>query len=115
MIIFIDGEIVNNKSVYFNDGLNFGRFNNTSVPIPFELHIDKLEFIEQLEAFYNKTKDEVYQDDNAYNDTSCFTNTNYCSLSELLNFPKGLQEIFINYLDKAFYRKSYKTTMLFNI
>jgi len=87
-----------------NDGLNFGRFYNHK-KIPFEIYLSKKEIIELIEKEYIEIRDEIKNDDRLYNDSSDFTNTNYCSLNELFNHESDMEIILKTYLDKILYAK----------
>ena len=88
----------------FNDGLNFGRFYNHE-KIPFEIYFSKKEIIELIEKEYEKIRDEIKNDDILNNDSSDFSNTKYCSLSELFNYESDFEAIIITFLDKIIYGK----------
>ena len=109
---------VNNKNILkedlgYNDGLKFGRFDQNSVIVPYEIYVNKVDFINQLESFYNSVREEIKLDDLKHKDTSDFSETNYCSLSELLNKSYYFKEIFTTYLRDFFFKdfiqhKNYK-------
>lgn len=100
---------VNNKNILkedlgYNDGLNLGRFDQNSVIVPYEIYVNKVDFINQLESFYNSVREEIKLDDLKHKDTSDFSETNYCSLSELLNKSYNFKEIFTTYLRDFFFK-----------
>ena len=53
-------------------------------------------------------RDEIKNDDLAYNEKSDFTNTNYCSLAELFAFETDFEEIIKVYLDRTLFTKLFK-------
>lgn len=108
MQVTIRGTKIDTTLISYNDGLNFGRFSDDTVIIPYEIVLEKGNFIKHLEKEYNTIKEEIRLDDVTQNETSGFTNTNYCSLVELLNHPEDLQEIFSTYLDKILFEKLFK-------
>ena len=105
MKITINNSIVKNNTVSFNSGMNYGRFHDIEA-IPYQIEFEKVFFTELLEEIYTKVRDEIYEDDSKHNETSNFTDTNYCSFSELLTLNEGLQEVFISYLDRTLFEKT---------
>ena len=104
MKIFINHTETNKEQIGVNSGLNYGRFYNLPVK-EYEIHLALSQFIPFLEEEYNQIKNELKQDDMLYSDTSEFTTTNYCSLKELINYPKDLNTIFSTYLDRILFSK----------
>ena len=92
-----------------NNGLNFGRFFNTKT-IDYEIHFSKNEILELLEKEYNEIRDEIKNDDEVYKDTSDFTNTNYCSLSELFNYETDFEDLIKTYLHLTLFNKIFTKT-----
>ena len=105
MEVTIQGAKIDTTLISYNDGLNYGRFSDDTEKLPYEIAIAKDDFIKLLEKDYTAIKEEIKQDDIAQNETSEFTNTNYCGLIELLNHPEDLQEIFSTYLDRILFEK----------
>jgi len=104
MKILLDHVETTIESFTVNDGLNFGRFYNHK-KIPFELYLSKKEIIKSIEKEYDKIRDELKNDDKLYNDSSDFTNTNYCSLNELFKHESDFEIILKTYLDRKLYGK----------
>lgn len=109
MKIFLNGKEVNLNLFVVNNGLNYGRFFNVKTEV-FELLLSKAELYQILEKEYNKVRDEIKMDDELNKDTSDFTNTNYCTLSELLNYKEDFTEIIKGYLDRTLFLKIFGTT-----
>tara|TARA_R110000823_G_scaffold315126_1_gene445841 strand:+ start:8788 stop:9210 length:423 start_codon:yes stop_codon:yes gene_type:complete len=87
-----------------NDGLNYGRFFDKKTK-EFQIQLTKFEIIELIEKEYCEVRDEIKVDDQKYKDTSAFTKTNYCSLSQLLNHNSDFEEIMKTYLDITLFKK----------
>lgn len=102
--VVLNKEIISKEELAYNDGLNFNRFYKDSTIRSYEVHINKHDFINLLEPHYNIVKEEIKQDDLKHNDSSDFSEVNYCSLSELLNKPNHLKEIFTSYLRDFFFK-----------
>ena len=102
--VSVDNISVLKEHLGYNDGLNFGRFDQNSVIISYEIHVNKVDFINQLESFYNSVREEIKLDDQKHKDTSNFSEVNYCSLSNLLDKPYHLKEIFTTYLRDFFFK-----------
>lgn len=92
-----------------NDGQNYGRFFDTKTEA-FEIQLTKLELIKLIESEYIAVRDEIKRDDEFENDTSDFTNTNYCSLTELLNHELDFEEIIKTYLHITLFKKIFPET-----
>ena len=111
--------LVNNKSISqdlisYNPGLNFNRFFNDSEIVPYELEVTKSYFLDKLNSFHNTVRAEIKKDDEKYKDSLNFREVNYPSLSELLQFPKQLKEIFETYLKDEFFKNFINTNNLYN-
>jgi len=97
MKLFLNKTEVNKDIFIVNNGLNYGRFFDRKTEV-FEIQLTKLEIINLLESDYNEARDEIKHDDALYNETSEFTNTNYCEFTELLNHELDFEEIMKTYL-----------------
>lgn len=104
MKVLLQGIETNKKQVTFNRGLNFGRFNGRSTKA-YEIHISEIEFINLIEKEYDEIRDEIELDDKAMSETSHFSNTNYCSLTELLKYESDFEAIVTTYLDRLLFAK----------
>lgn len=92
-----------------NDGLNYGRFFNHNTE-NYEIQLNNNEFIKLIEQEYISVRDEIKIDDEATQEQSEFTATNYCSLLQLLNHASDLEEIVKTYLDIILFKKLFSTT-----
>jgi len=92
-----------------NNGLNYGDFLNHKT-LDYEMHFTKNEIIKLIEKEYNDIRDEIKTDDEVYKDISDFTNTNYCSLSELLFYETDFEEIIKTYLQLTLFNKIFFNT-----
>ncbi|MGJ8744102.1 hypothetical protein [Polaribacter sp.] len=110
MKVFLNGNEINSEILTVNDGLNYGRFfdDETTVYGAYEVVLSSFELQQLIEQEYNEVRDEIKIDDELYNDVSDFTNTNYCSLSELLAHPIDFKNIMNPYLTMALYTKIFK-------
>ncbi len=109
MQILLNG-IATDKSLFcINDGLNYGRFpaNNKK---KYEVQLPKSEFIRLMESEYNEVRDDIKKDDIESNDTSEFTNTNYCSLQKLMDYEEDFKNVMQGYLDITFFTKLFTTS-----
>jgi hypothetical protein len=84
--------------VVYNDAMGFGRFLEDSEIYPYTLHFTKEEFIQRFENPYNEARDEMKKDDETYNETSDFSESHYCSLEALFQYPTQFNDIFDYYL-----------------
>lgn len=94
----------NKEHFTVNLDLNFGRFGNEKAH-SYEICLKCNEFILLIEDEYNDIKKDIEEDDKAYNDTSDFSVTNYCSLDELMKLPIEFDSIFKGYLDRLLFTK----------
>ena len=92
-----------------NNGLNYGNFLNHKT-LDYEMHFTKNEIIQLIEKEYNDIRDEIKTDDEVYKDTSDFTSTNYCSLSELFNYETDFEELIKTYLHLTLFNKIFTKT-----
>jgi hypothetical protein len=97
MEILLDNIVVAPNLFCVNDGQNYGEFFNHKTK-EYQVQIHKAAFIALIEIEYNQTRNEIKIDDAFENENSDFTNTNYCSLRELHNYPKDFLEIMKTYL-----------------
>ncbi len=104
MNILLNGIEAKTELFTVNSGLNYGRFFEQQAE-RYEVKINTSELVPLIKTEYNKTRDEIKADDQAYNDTSEFTNTNYCSLSELLTHEADFEEVMKAYLDRILLEK----------
>ena len=95
---------VNKELFIVNDGLNYGRFFDKKTK-EYQIQLTTLKLIELIEKEYNEVRDEIKSDDQKYRDTSDFTKTKYCSLSQLLNHKSDFEEIMKTYLDITLFKK----------
>lgn len=111
MNILLNGTEVKRELFTINSGLNYGRFFDQEAE-NYEVKIPTSEFLSLIEAEYNKARDEIKEDDQAYDDTSEFTHTNYCSLSELFTHEADFEEVMKTYLDKTLLEKLFSDSEL---
>ena len=109
MKTFLNGKEINPAFLVLNDGLNYSRFSDVETQV-FDLQLSKLEFINLIEKEYDEVRNEIKTDDETYTDVSDFTNTNYCSLSELLKYQIDFEEVFKGYLDRVLLIKVFPET-----
>ena len=95
--VTINGEITSENALGYNDGLNWGQFQN-SAPIPYSFSISKTDFINALAEDYQRVLEEIKADDERHGDSSDFKEAGYPTLQELLNNPKALKDIIETYL-----------------
>ncbi|GAB5557440.1 MAG: hypothetical protein SchgKO_16530 [Schleiferiaceae bacterium] len=95
--IQVNHEPTTEKSLGFNEGLNWGRFLG-STPIPYSFSISKTDFLKTLAEDYAKVLAEIKADDEKHGDSSDFKAAGYPTLEELLNNPKALKDILETYL-----------------
>lgn len=107
MKILLNGKEVNPEILTVNDGLNYGRFFDAETQV-FELQLSKSELKNLIEKEYIQARDEIKEDDKKYKEISDFTNTNYCSLSKLLNHEFDFGEVMKTYLDIVLFQKVFK-------
>lgn len=111
MIFNLKGQPVESNLVSYNDGLNYGRFQESLKNVhPFIIELKLSEFIKLLEPEYNSIMEDIRADDLQYNEDSDFKAVNYCSLRELINNSYYLNEIFKYFLDRFLFSKLFKTT-----
>lgn len=115
MNAFINNKEINIDILGYNYGLNFNRFFDDTEIAMYSLQVSKKYFIDKLLSVYNDARDEIKVDDELYNETSDFTEVNYCSLIELINHPKHLLEIFDTYLRADFFRDFTNSNSVFMI
>lgn len=109
MKVFLNGKEINPEILVLNDGLNYGRFSDLETQV-FELQLSKSEFINLIEKEYDEVRNDIKIDDEKFTDVSDFTNTNYCSLSELLTYKADFEEIVKGYLDRLLFVKIFPET-----
>lgn len=111
MRILLNNKEVDKSIFIVNDGLNYGRFFSRKGE-KYELHISKENLIKLIEKEYITARDEIKLDDEIENDTSDFTNTNYCSLTELFEYEYDFGEIFRTYdLDRILFGKLFEESL----
>ncbi len=111
MNILLNGTEVKRELFTINSGLNYGRFFDHEAE-NFEVKIPTSELVPLIENEYNKARDEIKEDDQAYDDTSEFTHTNYCSLSELFTHEVDFEEVIKTYLDRILLEKLFPDSEL---
>ena len=105
MKILLNNKKVDKSIFVVNDGMNYGRFFGREDE-NYEFKISKSDILKLIEKEYNGVRDEIKLDDEIENDTSDFTNTSYCSLTELFEYEYDFEEIFKTYdLDRVLYGK----------
>lgn len=104
MKVFLNRIEIDNESLCVNSGLNYGRFFNHKTK-EYEIRLNDSEIINLIENEYNAVRDEIRIDDMLFNDTSDFSNTNYCSLIELLKYESHFELIMKTYLDRSLFGK----------
>lgn len=105
MKILLNNKEIDKSIFVVNDGMNYGRFFGREGK-RYEFQISKSNLLKLIEKEYNEVRDEIKLDDEIENDTSDFTNTNYCSLIELFEYEYDFGEIFKTYdLDRALFGK----------
>jgi hypothetical protein len=109
MKVYLNSIEIDKESLCVNSGLNYGRFfdNNTK---EYEIRLNNSEVIDLIENEYNAVRDEIKADDSLFNDKSDFSNTNYCSLTELLKYEADFESIIKTYLDKNLFSKLFTET-----
>lgn len=100
---------VNKELFIVNDGLNYGRFFDNKTK-EYEIRLNDSEIINLIENEYNAVRDEIRIDDTIHNDTSDFSNTNYCSLTKLLEYESDFESIMKTYLDRNLFAKLFTET-----
>jgi hypothetical protein len=100
---------VNKELFIVNDGLNYGRFFDNKTK-EYEIRLNDSEIINLIENEYNAVRDEIRIDDTIHNDTSGFSNTNYCSLTKLLEYESDFESIMKTYLDRNLFAKLFTET-----
>ncbi len=109
MNIFLDGVEIDKKLIWFNDGLNYGRFHDTPYK-KYELQLSRSEIMKVLESEYNEVRDDIREDDILSNDSSEFKIANYCSFSTLMNQSSHFEDIMKGYLDIPLFTKLFEYT-----
>ena len=104
MKVLLNNIEVNKELFIVNDGLNYGRFFDIKTK-EYQIQFTNFEIIELIEKEYCEVRDEIKIDDQIYKDTSDFTRTNYCSLSQLLCHKFEFEEIMKTYLDITLFKK----------
>lgn len=111
MNVYINDFEVDKSLIYFNTGLNFGRFDFDGIQIDnYKITLSVAEFIGLIEADYNKIRDEIKLDDEVQDETSPFTAISYGTITELLQNKESLQEIITTYLDTILFGKLFLQT-----
>lgn len=98
MEIYLNNTLTEPSLVTYNDGLNFGRFFSHNIVLDYKIIMSKTNFFKLLEKPYHVALEEIKADDIKYNETSDFSELNYCSLEELLPNSEGLTTIVDVYL-----------------
>jgi hypothetical protein len=104
MEIYLNNQLSDQAIFTLNDGLNFGRFLEHNIVIEYKVVMDKVHFCHLLEGPYQQTLIEIKADDVKYNETSDFSEANYCSFQELLEKPEHLFSI----VEWYFYKELFK-------
>ncbi|MEH6537833.1 MAG: hypothetical protein V7719_15635 [Psychroserpens sp.] len=104
MKVFLNQIEVNKELFIVNDGLNYGRLFDKKIK-EYQIQLTNFEIIELIEKEYCEVRDEIKVDDQINKDTSDFTKTNYCSLSQLLSHESDFEEIMKTYLDITLFKK----------
>ena len=100
MKIEINNIPTESQKIAYNDGLNFGRFLDTSIIVDYAIQLSKSEFIKLIEANYNQIRDEIKVDDETMNDISEFSEVGYCSLESLFTKDAAFSDIVKTYLGR---------------
>lgn len=100
MEIYLNNQLSDQSIFTLNDGLNFGRFLEHNIVKDYKIIMGKTHFCNLLEEPYQKALIEIKADDLKYNETSDFSEANYCSFEELIAKPKHLFSIVEWYLYK---------------
>ena len=98
MEIYVNNTLTDPSLVTYNNGLNFGRFLSHNKVLDYKIIMSKARFISLLETPYQKALDDIREDDFTYDETSDFTDIDYCSFEELLPNSEGLTAIVDTYL-----------------
>jgi hypothetical protein len=106
MKVLLNNIEVNKELFTVNDGLNYGRFFDNKTK-EYQIQFTKFEIIELINKEYCEVRDEIKIDDQIYKDTSDFTRTNYCSLSQLFFHKSDFEEIMKTYLDRTLFKKAF--------
>lgn len=109
MKVLLEDVEVNKELFCVNDGLNFGRMDELK-PKAYHLQLSYHELFDLIEKEYVEIRDEIKQDDETYSDTSDFSEVNYCSLSELLQYPASFEEIMKTYLNRTLLKKVFNNS-----
>lgn len=109
MKVYLNKLEIDKALLSVNRGLNYGRFFDKTTK-DYEIRLNTSELITLIENEYNAVRDEIKIDDTLYNDESDFTNTNYCSLSEVLQHEFDFEAIMKTYLDKSLFEKLFSET-----
>tara|TARA_R110002033_G_scaffold37974_1_gene77158 strand:- start:9882 stop:10307 length:426 start_codon:yes stop_codon:yes gene_type:complete len=106
MTVLINDNKIKTKFITVNDGLNYGRFDGKELEISnYIIKISNQEFMDNIEDVYNTIRDEIKLDDVMQNETSEFSNTEYCSLPILMQHPKDLKAIIKANLERPLLEK----------
>ncbi|WP_431158126.1 hypothetical protein [Winogradskyella poriferorum] len=104
MEIYLNNQLTEQSVFTFNDGLNFGWFLDHNTVKDYKIIMDKAQFCNLLEEPYHQALIEIKADDIKYNETSDFSEANYCSFQELLEKPEHLFSI----VEWFFYKELFK-------
>lgn len=104
MKLSLNGKEIHFQVITVNDGLNFNRFFDLETK-EYELQLSIQKLKKLIENEYNSVRDEIKKDDELHNETSAFTNTNYCSLTKLLAHESDFFEIMNPYLTITLFQK----------
>ena len=106
MKIEINNIPTESQDIAYNDGLNFGRFIENMEVVSYTLKLSKNQFLTVIEADYNQIRDEIKVDDEAMNDTSEFSEVDYCTLEDLFTKTVAFSDIVKTYLGRPLLEKS---------
>lgn len=104
MKVLLNGIEIDKALLTVNDGLNYGRFFDRKTEA-YEIQLSDSELMYLIEKEYIEARDEIKLDDEMDQDTSDFTNTNYCSLRELLAHESDFEEVMKTYLHITLFKK----------
>lgn len=93
MEIYLNNQLSDQSIFTLNNGLNFGRFLEHNIVKDYKVVMNKTQFCNLLEEPYQQALNEIKADDIKYNETSDFSEANYCSFQELLKKPEHLFSI----------------------
>ncbi len=104
MELYLNDQPTDQSIFTLNNGLNFGRFLDHNIVKDYKIVMDKVHFFNLLEEPYQEVMIDIKADDLKYNETSDFSEVNYCSFEELLAKPEHLFSI----VEWFFYKELFK-------